>query len=370
MERADILIIGGGVIGCATALQASQDFPDKRIVLLEKNGAVGLEASGRNSGVLHTGFHHSAGSLKEKLANKGSRLVKQYALEKGIPLLECGMLIVIPRISSFREAFDDVGLLKEMYLNGRNQRLRFSILTKKDIKKIEPNVKAVAGIFLPEVAVIDFAAFVESLYQDTLAAEAAFFFNTKVETIRTENGNFIINDRFATKSVVNCAGMYSDIVAGMIGASYKQCPIRGEYYQIIGSKKNIVSRLVNPAVPPGHLTKGIHFSPRTDGKMFIGPSFKALDDRDNYEDNKTPPEIFLESVRSFVPDLSVNDLEWGYSGIRAKLDINRGSDLDFIIKQDTVNPTMINNIGINSPGLSSSLAIAQMNCDLLKNNTA
>ncbi len=370
MGRADILIVGGGVVGCATALQASQDFPDKKIILLEKNSAVGLEASGRNSGVLHSGFHHPVGSLKEKLANKGSRLAKQYASRKEIPLLECGMLIVIPRISSFGEALKNAGLLREMYINGRNQKLRFSILAKKGVKKLEPNVEAVAGIFMPEVAVIDFIAFVKSLYQDALTAGVEFFLNTKVETIRKENDNFVINDRFAAKSIVNCAGMYSDVVAGMAGAGYRQCPIRGEYYQIMEPKKNIVSRLVNPAVPPGHLTKGIHFSPRTDGKMFIGPSFKALDYRDDYEGDRTPPEIFLESVRSFVPDLSVNDLEWGYSGIRAKLDIDRGSDLDFIIKQDTVNPTIINNIGINSPGLSASLAIAQMNCDLLKNNTA
>lgn len=364
VEKFDIMIIGGGVVGCATARQAVKDFPGRKIAVLEKNSAVGLEASGRNSGVLHSGFHHPAGSLKEKLANKGNTLAKKYTCLNNIPTLGCGMLIVFPKISSFADIFKDFGILKALYFNGQSQNVKFSVVGRKGIKKLEPNIEGVAGIFIPEVVVIDFVAFVKSLFQEASTLGVDFFFNTKVKSLKIDNEYFVVNDQTKAKAIINCAGIFADDIAGLAGIRYKQYPIRGEYYEVVGPKKDMVKRLVNPAVPPGHSSKGIHFSPRTDGRMFIGPSFKIIDDKTNYDSHQTPPDVFLEAIRSFMPHLSESDLRWGYSGIRAKLSLEH--DLDFIINLDMKKPIMVNNIGINSPGLSSSMAIAQMNCDLLK----
>ncbi|MEK7138989.1 MAG: FAD-dependent oxidoreductase [Patescibacteria group bacterium] len=364
MEKADIAILGGGVVGNATALEASVVFPNRRIIVYEKNSTVGLEASGRNSGVLHTGFHHPAGSLKEKLANQGSKIVRKYVQIRKVPILQCGMLVVVPTFSSIGSAFSNLGILKSLCLNGKRQNVNFIVLGKKGVKKLEPNVEALAGLFLPDVAVIDFVAYVKALFYDAKSRGVEFFFDTKVEQVVPDGDEFVINDKFRAKAVVNCAGIYADAIASLCGLKYQQYPVRGEYYQIIGPKKKIVSRLVNPAVPPGNSSKGIHFSPRTDGKMFLGPSYKILGDKENYEGDKTPPEIFVKSVRSFVPDIGVDDLRWASSGIRAKLSTD--SDPDFIIRLDMTRPALVNNIGIGSPGLSASMAIAEMNCRLLK----
>ncbi|OGN03761.1 MAG: hypothetical protein A2655_04410 [Candidatus Yanofskybacteria bacterium RIFCSPHIGHO2_01_FULL_43_42] len=374
MEKADLIIIGGGVIGCATARQAALDFPHRKIIVLEKNSSCGLEASGRNSEILHSGFHHRVGSLKEKLANKGSKMAKTYARENRIPLLECGMLIVIPRLRSFADFFTDLGLLKNMCVNSRRQNLRFSVLSWRGLRRLEPNIEAVAGIFLPDIAVIDSVSFVEALRQDSLHGGVKFSFGVRVESIKicrndaSYGSGFIINDQFVGKSVINCAGIYADEIAAMAGSiKYRQYAVRGEYYQIIGAHKNIVSRLISPAVPPGNSSKGILFSPRPDGKLFLGPSFKSVEDKLNYEKDKTPPEDFLKAVKGFAPDLTVNDLEWSHSGIRAKLNLT--GDSDFVIRLDMENPALINNIGIDSPGLSSSMAIAEMNCRILREAT-
>lgn len=365
MEKVDIAVIGGGAVGNATALEASRVFPNLRIVVCEKNNDVGLEASGRNSGVLHTGFHHPTGSLKERLANQGSKMAKEYAKTKRVPILECGMLVVVPTFSSIGSVFSNLGTLKSLYLNGKRQNVNFTVLGKKDVKKLEPNVEALAGLFLPDVAVIDFVAYVKALFYDAHSRGVEFFFNTKVEKVVPDGNEFVINDKFRAKAVINCAGIYADKIAGLCGFHYEQYPVRGEYYQITGPKKKIVSRLVNPAVPPGNSSKGIHFSPRTDGKMFLGPSYKVLEDKDDYEGDKTPPEVFVKSVQSFVPDISVDELRWAGSGIRAKLSTE--SDPDFIIRLDMTRPALVNNIGIGSPGLSASMAIAQMNCNLISN---
>ena len=117
MEKADIVIFGSGAVGNATALEASLVFPNRRIIVCEKNNDVGLEASGRNSGVLHTGFHHPEGSFKEKLANQGSKMAKEYAKTRRIPILECGMLVVVPTFSSIGNAFSNLGTLKSLFLN-------------------------------------------------------------------------------------------------------------------------------------------------------------------------------------------------------------------------------------------------------------
>src|SRR3989344_60653 len=337
MEKADLIIIGGGVIGCATARPAALYFTHRKIIVLEKNSSCGLEASGRNSEILHSGFHHRVGSLKEKLANKGSKMAKTYARENRIPLLECGMLIVIPRLRSFADFFTDLGLLKNMCVNSRRQNLRFSVLSWRGLRRLEPNIEAVAGIFLPDIAVIDSVSFVEALRQDSLHGGVKFSFGVRVESIKicrndaSYGSGFIIND------------------------------------QIVGAHKNIVSRLISPAVPPGNSSKGILFSPRPDGKLFLGPSFKSVEDKLNYEKDKTPPEDFLKAVKGFAPDLTVNDLEWSHSGIRAKLNLT--GDSDFVIRLYMENPALINNIGIDSPGLSSSMAIAEMNCRILREAT-
>ena len=366
MEKVDLAVIGGGAVGCATARQASFDFPNWKILVLEKKACFGIEASGRNSGVLHSGFHHPVGSLKERLANRGSKLAKSYAMDNQVLLLNCGMLVVIPKLGSLKEVTKYVRLLKDMFINGKRQRLKFLVLTGVGVRKLEPEVEAVAGIFLPEVRVINFSHFVRTLVTDAIRKQVDFIFKTEVKDISVVGSNFVINDSIQTRAIVNCSGIYADIIASMVGLQYHQYPVRGEYYEIVGPKRNIVSRLVNPAVPPGHSNKGIHFGPRPDGRLFLGPSFKPLRDRGDYESDKTAPEVFLDSCKAFVPNLTVADLRWAYSGIRAKLSIDH--DSDFIIRADLTNPIFINNIGIDSPGLSASMAIAEMNCELLKQN--
>jgi L-2-hydroxyglutarate oxidase LhgO len=142
--------------------------------------------------------------------------------------------------------------------------------------------------------------------------------------------------------------------------------VRGEYYELVTpEKKSLIGRLVYPALPPQATGKGIHFSPRPNGRLFVGPNEVAIQDKTDYTSRKTPPSVFVEALQKFLPTLEEGDLEWAYSGIRPCVMTGNGRKSDFIIALDSENPPLINLVGIESPGLSAALAIAKHVAELL-----
>ncbi|MBI4087590.1 MAG: FAD-dependent oxidoreductase [Candidatus Liptonbacteria bacterium] len=357
----DVVIVGAGVVGCAIARQLALDYRSRKIAVLEKLAGAGLETSGRNSGVLHSGFHQNPAFLKSKFAREGSELAERYMVERSLAVMGCGMIVSVP-CAGMMSGLQEWQNLRHLLRYGRKQKIGFKFLSPFGIQRLEPNIRALAGIFIPSVCVIDSPTFVNSLRRDAEMRGARFFFGEGLKKAGNVGKRYRLeteNLEFFAGSVINSAGLYADDVARLAGfVQYKIYPWRGEYYEIIGSKRELVKRLVYPVVPRNSPGKGAHFSPRVGGRLFFGPNARPVPAKDYYEEDKTPVEVFLEEIQKFCPAIKEEDLRWAYSGIRPKI-VNTPQESDFIVRADNNHPLWINLIGIESPGLSASMAIGK-----------
>lgn len=369
MYTYDIVIIGAGVAGAAIARRAAEIFPHHSIAVLERNVRAGLETSSKNSGVLHSGFHQKPNSLKARFAKMGHVLARDFARENSVPLLETGMLITVPS-SEMRHPslwYEGSASMYNLFRRGKKHGIDFEILTNIGIKKLEPNIHGALGVFIPGVSVIDSRQFVQTLATHAEKAGVHFFYGNIVEDIHFEKNRTIITTAQAdicATVVINAAGLYADDIGNLaLGYErYKQYPWRGEYYEVINpEKKNLVQRLVYPVVSSNHPGKGVHFGPRPDGRLFLGPNAKRVPSKTFYDEDRTPKEEFLKIANSFGVCLEPEDIEWSYAGIRPKTSDQAEED-DFHIGINSRNPLFISLIGIESPGISSGMALAKFVC--------
>jgi L-2-hydroxyglutarate oxidase LhgO len=372
MNSYDVCIVGAGVVGCAIArelLHRRWDTP-LRVIVLEQHDRAGEETSRRNSGVLHSGIHEHPSSLKGRLAREGSALAVSYALQHDIPLLRTGMVIAISWEDVRGGLWREVSALRRLWVNAWRTNIRMSFVTPSGLRSWEPNLRSCCGIVIPSVSVIDPLAFVQSLKADSEASGAEFAFNNRVIGIDEDNAAYIITtdrQRIRTACLINAAGLHADDVAALAlhTKKYTIRPVRGEYYELVtAEKKNLVGRLVYPALPRQATGKGIHFSPRPNGQLFVGPNEVAIQDKTDYTSRKTPPGVFVEALQKFLPTLEERDLRWAYSGIRPCVLTADRRKSDFIVSVDREDPPVINLVGIESPGLSASLALARHIGDL------
>jgi glycerol-3-phosphate dehydrogenase len=357
--RKNVVIIGAGAVGCAIAREFLKNNPSLHIAVLEKNNGPGLETSQFNSGVVHSGLHLHPDSLKARFAKEGSKALVRYCEEKNLPHRKSGMLIT----ASWQTPTQAIGNLYDLinlYKRGRSQQLKIkTFLTPWGIRKIEPNINALAAIYVPNVYIIDSVKYVRSLFDDARQAGAEFYFNHQVAAIENYADHYDIycgEKTFSAETVVNAAGLYADEIAAMAGfRNYKIIPYRGEYYEVLDVPKEFIKTLVYPAYRPGQAGLGIHLTPKLDGRLLVGPNARRVENKSDYTTDKTSEDIFRKALATFCPALKNAKLEWAYSGIRAKIE---GREPDFIIRVDSKKPKMINLIGIESPGLTASLAIA------------
>jgi L-2-hydroxyglutarate oxidase LhgO len=280
-------------------------------------------------------------------------MILRYVRERNIPALNTGMLIAVPQGGIGLGLGREVGALWRLWHQGRRHKIAFRfVLGSASVRRIVP-VRAVAGIFIPPVSVIDVEALVRSLTSDAQQRGADFRFAAEVQAITVESDRYIVRTSIGdipARMLVNSAGQFAHEIAAMAGVSrrYDVEMIRGDYYELLGGTGRWgIRTLVYPVMPPRSRSKGIHLGPRTDGRVYIGPSATA---------SSEPPagkEVFLEAARKFVPEIGEADLKWAYFGIRPKY----GND--FTVSLDRTQPPLINLIGIDSPGLSASMAIAQ-----------
>ena len=367
--KIDIAIAGAGAVGCAIARELSIRYPNKKIVVLEKLSGAGLETSQFNSGVLHTGLHQQPDSLKAQLSFRGNQLAVKYCEEIRMSILHTGMLALVSLEAIRSGLYKEVGSLFGLIKRGRTQGIKLKFLSPIGIRKLEPNVRGLGGIFIPACWVINPVMFVKQLWIDAEKNGVQFFFDNPVTNIEMTDGGYRIqtpNIGVEAKMIINAAGLYADEISRLAGCSqYKIYPWRGEYYKIVGKPEGFIKRLIYPAIPANSPSKGIHFSPRVNGDLFIGPNARPVPSKNYYTEDKTPKEDFLKAVQKFCPSLKPENLEWAYSGIRAKLSNDLGEH-DFIIQLDRKDPPLVNIIGIESPGLSSSMAIAEYVANLIK----
>jgi glycerol-3-phosphate dehydrogenase len=350
----DVCIIGAGVVGCAIARELAQH--GLCVGILEKHDGPCKETSGRNSRVIHSGFHETPGSLKAKLAYEGSIQIEQYAERRGIQFLRSGMLIAVPYGSIRAGLWREADGLWKLWQAGRRLHIPFRfVMTPSGVRQIAP-VRALGGIFLPSVCVIDLEGLVDALIQDAKSAGAEFVFGSEVVRISIEKDSHVVQTAGAevrARVLINSAGLHAHEVSVMAGGpAYEVEFIRGDYYELVGGiARWNVRTLVYPVMHQRSPSKGIHFGPRTDGRLYVGPSATPVSE-------ELPKDVFLEAARKFLPAVGPGDLRWAYCGIRPKRVTTTGKP-DFTIRLDRSAPPLINLIGIDSPGLSASMGIAR-----------
>ena len=339
MNTYDVCIVGAGVVGCAIARELMgrcRPVPI-RLLVLEQYARPGEETSGRNSGVLHSGIHEAPFSLKARLAHEGCRSAAAYALERGIPLLRTGMLIVVSKEDIRRGLWREISMLRRLWVNAWRTSTRVRFITPSALRAWEPQVRASCGIAIPDVSVIDSQAFVQSLKTDSEAAGAEFAFGNQVVGIEATGGSYRVStarQQIQVACLINAAGLYADEIASLAlhHNKYTIRPLRGEYYEVMTSEKiGPIGRPVYPALPPGATGKGIHLSPRPDGRLYVGPNEVPVQDKADYMSHKTPPGLFVDAVQKFCPALDERDLRWAYSGIRPRVTKDSRSKRDFIV---------------------------------------
>lgn len=342
------------MVGCAIARELA--LRGLSVVTIETHDTACQETSARNSRVIHSGFHEVPGTLKAKLAFEGSKEMSRYAEQRGIPILRTGMLIAVPHGSLRAGLWQDAGALWHLWKQGRRQGVAFQfVMTSKSVRQIAP-VQAVAGIFIPTVAVICLEDLADCLVKDATAAGAEFRFGNEVRKIVVEKTDYVVrtsSDDVRVRALINSAGLTANQVSLMArGPNYPIEFIRGDYYELEGGIARWgIQTLVYPAMPPHSRSKGIHFGPRTDGRLYLGPSATSVS-------HPAAKDMFLDAARNFLPEIGEDDLRWAYSGVRPKYVTPNGLS-DFVIRLDRSAPPLINLIGIDSPGLSACMSIAR-----------
>ena len=366
MEEVRIIIIGAGVVGLAIAAELSVKYDD--IVVLERNSSFGQEISSRNSEVIHAGIYYETGSLKARLCVEGARILYDLCENNHIPYKRVGKLII-----AVNEA--QVNVLDELLSKGNaNNVSGLELLGRKGINDVEPGTNAIAALYSRNTGIVDSHALMKYLHDKATVAGAIVAYNSEVVRIERDGDGYIVRvkkDAYEIKGsvVINCAGLGAEYIASLVGIDTTECGYKlhyckGSYFQY--SKPSPVKMLVYP-VPECELTGlGIHATFDLGGRLKFGPDTEYVDSLD-YNVDETRKSIFFESASKIIPGLDPDAFIPDMAGIRPKLYVEGESVRDFVIsdEKDRGLTGFINLIGIESPGLTASPAIAKEVCRVI-----
>lgn len=368
VDRANIVIIGGGVVGCAVARAVSERWND--VFLVEQMPRFGMGASTRNSGVIHSGIYYPPGTLKARLCVAGNRMLHEFCAKHNVPHRNCGKLVVAHDARQEAE-------LEHLAENGRANGVEgLRIVDRAAVREREPHINAEFALEVPSTGIISAEDLIKTLTRMATAQGASLLTHARVTRLEpradfiavsvAEGGSEVrgaeSKETIEARCVINCGGLYSDEIAAMLGnQEHRIYPVRGEYCELVRSKSYLVNNLVYPLPHADGLSLGVHLTRTLWGTVLVGPTADYVEDKNDYERNRLPVEEFVRRAKALLPEITAGDLQLAYSGIRAKLvPPGHAGIADFVIERDAKAPRAIQLIGIESPGLTSSLAIAEM----------
>lgn len=386
----DVTVIGGGIVGLATALQLLRQRPGLRLLLLEKETGVARHQTGHNSGVIHSGLYYKPGSLKALNCIQGYRQLIEFADQEGIPYELCGKIVVATRP-------EQVPQLEMLFQRGQQNGLTgLRRITPAEMREIEPHVAGVDGLWVPQTGIIDYKIVCEKYADKVRELGGEIRLGEPVEGLARGNTLTVVQTNrgtYETRLLINCAGLYSDKLAQLTQRSPVQVrivPFRGEYYELVPQKHHLVRNLIYPVPDPNFPFLGVHFTRMIGGGVEAGPNavlafrregYRKLDfdAREFYETLSWPgfqkvaakywqtglgeyyrsfsKAAFTKALQELIPEIQPDDLVPGGAGVRAQACDRTGGLLDdFAILEDE---RVINVLNAPSPAATSSLSIGQ-----------
>ncbi len=360
--RYDVIVIGAGVIGCAVARELSRY--KLSVAVLEKDSDVAGGTSGRNSGVVHAGFNSRPGSLMARYCVEGNLEFEELCRELDVPYIRTGKLVTA------LDKDDLKGLDRLMDAGRKNGVPGLEIVGREEIKRMEPEIEGIAALYSPVTAVTNPFLLTVALAENAWANGVRFFLHTKVTSIQRHQDHFTIRAgrrSFQSSWIVNCAGLYADRIARMVGIDeYQIYPCRGEYYILDKRVSQHLKMPVYPVPKPTEGGLGVHLTPTVEGNILIGPSAEYIRSRDDYATTDPVMKQLFKEARDLLPAITEKDFIRNYSGIRPKLVGPKvGGFGDFIIEDRQDVKGFINLVGIESPGLTSAMPIARRVVEML-----
>lgn len=392
--RSSLLVVGGGIVGLATAYRFTQRRPGAEVIVLEKEAAVAQHQTGHNSGVLHSGIYYKPGSLKAVNCREGKRAMEAFCAEEGIPFELCGKVIV---------AVDggDLPALEKIYERGQANGVRCERIGVERLAELEPHAKGVAAIHVPESGIVDYGAVCVRLAEKVNSAGGRVVTGARVSAIREGAGEAVVESTagdFLAERVATCAGLHSDRVAKMSGAvpPARIVPFRGEYFELRPSAHRLCRNLIYPTPDPAFPFLGVHFTRMIGGGVECGPNAVLALAREGYTKTtlnmadlaesltyggflrmaarhwrmgagemwrSVSKRAFVRALQRLVPEISIEDLVAAPAGVRAQAVLPDGSMVDdFLIEE---HGRVVNVLNAPSPAATASLNIGSLIVDRL-----
>ncbi|NEW49455.1 L-2-hydroxyglutarate oxidase [Nocardia cyriacigeorgica] len=391
----DYCVIGGGIVGVATAYRILQRHPGVSLVLLEKADALGTHQTGHNSGVIHSGIYYPPGSLKATLCRRGARATKEFAAAHGIAFEECGKLLVATDAAEHARM---LALHERSTVNG----VDVELVDAAELARREPRISGVGALFVPDTGIVDYRRITAAMADEVRAAGGEIVLGAQIDAVtETDSGVTATGPAgsWTARALVACAGLQADRVARLAGLRIdtRIVPFRGEYYQLPASRAGLVRTLIYPIPDPDLPFLGVHLSPTIDGDLTVGPNAVLGLAREGYRkgslDLRDAREIlgypgfhrvakanvrtglrelrnslfkrgYLAECRRYCPELTLDDLRPREAGIRAQAVAHDGTLIhDFLVERT---PRMVHVLNAPSPAATSALPIADHIVDLLQ----
>lgn len=372
MDQVNVLIIGGGVVGCAIAEALSRRWQD--VFVVEQFPRLGMSTSTRNSGVIHSGIYYPTNSWKARHCVEGNRLTKEFCERHNVSHRITGKLVVA---KSKEEEPALLALLKKGQENGV-EGLR--VIDAAEIRAKEPYVHGYSALHVPSTGICSAEELVHAYARIAESQGANVLTRAKVEALEPQNNSIRVTlcvgdeqdsetETIEARCVINAAGLYSDEIARLLGPRpWTIYPVRGEYCEIRGPRAELIKNLVYPLPHADGLSLGLHFTKTMWGTLLLGPTATYVDGKDNYERGRLTIPEFAADVKDMVPEIKESDLQLAYTGLRPKLVPPTSHGIvDFVIEPDREFSRVIQLVGIESPGLTAAPAIANHVSSLVAN---